>query len=64
VAHLAKAGASEECQMTIATKSIGDISGLPEELAIAQRAINLPEVQEIMRKLSAYNLGIYMPHKH
>ena len=26
--------------------------------------INLPEVQEIMCKLSAYNLGIYMPHMH
>ncbi len=53
--------------MTIEMKSISKISGLPdlpEELAIAQRAINLPEVQEIMRKLSAYNLGIYMPHMH
>lgn len=64
VLTLAKAGLSEGGQMTIATKSIGDISGLPEQLAIAQRAINLPEVQDIMRKLSAYNLGIYMPHMH
>ena len=53
--------------MTIEMKSISSISGLPklpQELAIAQRAINLPEVQEIMCKLSAYNLGIYMPHMH
>jgi hypothetical protein len=45
-------------------KSIGNISELPEQLAIAQRAISLPEVQEIMRKLSEYNLGVYMPHMH
>jgi hypothetical protein len=37
---------------------------LPEQLAIAQQAIQLPEVQEMMRKLSAYNLGVYMPHMH
>jgi hypothetical protein len=37
---------------------------LPEQLATAQYAIQLPEVQEMMRKLSAYNLGVYMPHMH
>jgi hypothetical protein len=37
---------------------------LPEQLAIARNAIQLPEVQEMMRKLSAYNLGVYMPHMH
>jgi hypothetical protein len=37
---------------------------LPEQLAIAQRAIHLPEVQEMMRKLSEYHLGVYMPHMH
>ncbi len=54
-------------EMTTEMKSISNISGLPElpeQLAIAQSAINLPEVQDIMRKLSAYNLGIYMPHMH
>lgn len=53
--------------MTITTESIGDNSGLPklpEQLAIAQHAVHLPEVQEMMHKLSAYNLGIYMPHMH
>ncbi len=37
---------------------------LPEQLAIARNAIQLPEVQEMMRKLSVYNLGVYMPHMH
>jgi hypothetical protein len=37
---------------------------LPEQLAIAQHAVHLPEVQELMRKLSAYHLGVYMPHMH
>lgn len=37
---------------------------LPEELAIARAAIDLPEVQEIIRRLSAFHLGVYMPHSH
>ena len=41
-----------------------ELPKLPEELAIAQHAIQLPEVQEMMRKLSAYHLGVYMPHMH
>ena len=39
-------------------------SKLPEELAIAQAAIELPEVQDMIRRLSAYNLGVCMPHMH
>lgn len=39
-------------------------SGLPGELSVAQEAIYLPEVQEMLRRLSEYNLGIYMPHMH
>jgi hypothetical protein len=35
-----------------------------EKLALAQRSINLPDVQEMLKRLSAYNLGIYMPHIH
>lgn len=53
--------------MAISTQELNEVAGLPElpeELAIAQRAINLPEVQEMMRKLSAFNLGVYMPHMH
>jgi hypothetical protein len=41
-----------------------DISRLPQELRIAQEAIHLPEVQAMLQKLSAYNLGICMPHVH
>jgi hypothetical protein len=37
---------------------------LPKELKTAQEAIELPEVQEMMRKLSVYNLGVFMPHMH
>jgi len=37
---------------------------LPEELQKAQLAMYEPEVQEMLKKLSEYNLGICMPHKH
>jgi len=30
----------------------------------AQAAIDLPEVQALLRRLSEYNLGICMPHMH
>jgi len=30
----------------------------------AQAAIDLPEVQDLLRRLSEYNLGIFMPHMH
>jgi hypothetical protein len=39
-------------------------ASLPKELRTAQEAIELPEVQEMMRKLSVYNLGVFMPHMH
>lgn len=38
--------------------------GLPSTLQIAQAAIHIPEVQEMLRKLSEYKLGIFMPHMH
>ena len=38
--------------------------GLPRDLKIAQAAIQLPEVQEMLRRLSDYKLGIFMPHMH
>lgn len=50
--------------MTVANVSEGNIGGLPKELMTAQEAIHLPEVQEMLRRLSEYNLGIYMPHMH
>lgn len=37
---------------------------LPEPFQVAQKAIDLPEVQEMMAKLAKYNLGVFMPHQH
>ncbi|WP_138429803.1 hypothetical protein [Fodinibius saliphilus] len=37
---------------------------LPHKLQKAQEAINRPEVQEMLKKLSEYNLGVFMPHMH
>jgi hypothetical protein len=37
---------------------------IDSELATAQQAIELPEVQEMARRLSAYGLGVFMPHMH
>ena len=50
--------------MTVANVSKGSARGLPQELRIAQAAIHLPEVQEMLRRLSKYKLGIFMPHMH
>ena len=50
--------------MTIANASQGRASGLPHVLKTAQEAIHLPDVQEMLRRLSEYNLGIFMPHRH
>ena len=50
--------------MTIANVSQGSVSGLPQALRAAQEAIHLPEVQEMLRRLSEYKLGIFMPHMH
>jgi hypothetical protein len=50
--------------MTAANATEGNVNGLPQELITAQEALNLPVVQEMLRKLSAYNLGICMPHMH
>jgi hypothetical protein len=50
--------------MTIANVSQGSACGLPHALKTAQEAIHLPEVQEMLRRLSEYKLGIFMPHMH
>ena len=42
----------------------GNALGLPPALRTAQAAIQLPEVQEMLRRLSAHGLGICMPHMH
>ena len=48
--------------MTIASQ--GSARDLPQALKIAQEAMLLPDVQEMLRKLSDYQLGIFMPHMH
>ena len=50
--------------MTTATISQASAMGLPPALKIAQEAIDFPEVQEMLRRLSKYQLGIFMPHMH
>src|SRR5579871_4345039 len=50
--------------MSTVSESEKRFRNLPEELKLAQESINLPEVQEMLRKLADYNLGIYMPHMH
>ena len=50
--------------MTIANVSQGNTQGLPPALRAAQEAIHFPEVQEMLRRLSEYKLGIFMPHMH
>ena len=48
--------------VTNVSREVGN--ALPKELKIAQAAIQLPEVQEMLRRLSEYKLGIFMPHMH
>jgi hypothetical protein len=50
--------------MTIANVSQGNTRGLPPALQTAQDAIHFPEVQQMLRKLSEFRLGIFMPHMH
>jgi len=50
--------------MTTASVSQGANLGLPQALSKAQDASHLPEVQEMLRKLAEYRLGIFMPHMH
>ena len=38
--------------------------GLPQGLRTAHEAMQLPEVQEMLRRLSEHKLGIFMPHMH
>ena len=50
--------------MMIKNVSQGNAYGLPNSLITAQAAMNLPEVQEMLQRLSKYQLGIFMPHIH
>ncbi len=50
--------------MTLANVPQEAARGLPQGLRTAQEAIHLPEVQDMLRRLSEYNLGVCMPHTH
>ena len=50
--------------MTGASVSRASVYGLPPALKTAQAAMQLPEVQDMLRRLSAFRLGIFMPHQH
>jgi hypothetical protein len=50
--------------MTIVNVSEETAHGIPKALRTAQEAIHLPEVQEMLRRLSEYSLGVFMPHMH
>ena len=54
----------KEQHMNTTIASQPQLAHLPEDLRLAQQAITLPEVQDMMRKLATYNLGICMPHIH
>jgi len=50
--------------MTTANLSQASTLGMPPALRRAQAAIHLPEVQAMMQRLSEFDLGIFMPHRH
>jgi hypothetical protein len=50
--------------MTVANVSQANNYDLPQTLKTAQDAMHLPEVQEILKRLSKFKLGIFMPHMH
>ena len=50
--------------MTVANISQINSYDLPQALRAAQDAMHLPEVQEMLERLSKYKLGIFMPHMH
>ena len=54
----------QQSPMMTANVSQVSVRGLPQALRTAQAAIHLPEVQEMLRRLAEYKLGIFMPHMH
>lgn len=50
--------------MTVSIATQVGARRLPPALMAAQAAIHVPEVREMLRRLSEYNLGIFMPHMH
>ena len=50
--------------MTTTNVSDPSFLGMPPALRRAQAAIQLPEVQAMLRRLSEFDLGIFIPHRH
>lgn len=50
--------------MTIIQTPQDDTATLPPGLQTAHEAIRRPEVQDMIRRLAEYNLGVFMPHMH
>ena len=50
--------------MTTANLSQASTLGMPPALIRAHAAIHLPEVQAMLQRLSEFDLGIFMPHRH
>ena len=49
--------------MTVASVSRISASSPPPTLRAAQAAMQLPEVQDMLRRLSAFDLSLFMPHQ-
>jgi hypothetical protein len=49
---------------TVVNLSQERVDRLPDWMRTAQEAITLPEVQDMIRRLSEYNLGVYLLHTH
>ena len=50
--------------MTTANLLQASTLGMPPALRKAHAAIQLPEVQAMLQRLSEFDLGIFMPHQH
>ena len=50
--------------MTTVNLSQASTLGMPPELRRAHAAMQLPEVQAMLQRLSEFDLGIFMPHQH
>lgn len=55
--HQRVSNIQKEIIMTTASVSRGSVRGLPPTLRTAQDAVYVPEVQDMLRRLSGYRLG-------
>jgi len=40
------------------------LAALPTELQLGIKAVDTPDVQQMIKALAKYNLGVYLPHIH